>query len=50
MVFYLLNLTGGLFLIVYAIHKGAFANAFISIVWVIIAVVAIVRVMARSKK
>jgi hypothetical protein len=48
MVFYLMNLTGGLALIVYTIYKAAYASAFINIVWVIIAVVAIVRVMTRK--
>ena len=49
MTFYLLNLTGGLSLIVYAIHKDALANAFINIVWVVIAAIAIGRVMLRTK-
>ncbi|MFZ6013169.1 MAG: CBU_0592 family membrane protein [Bacteroidota bacterium] len=41
--FYLLNLTGGLFLVVYTIYKGAFASAFVNVVWVIIAVIAIAK-------
>jgi hypothetical protein len=48
MVFYLMNLTGGLALIVYTIYKAAYASAFINIVWVIIAVIAIARVMTRK--
>jgi hypothetical protein len=41
MVFYMLNLAGGVLLIVYALEKDALANAFINVVWVIIALVAI---------
>ena len=41
--FYVLNLTGGLLLIVYSVYKEAFPNAFINIVWVIIAVVALLK-------
>jgi hypothetical protein len=43
LLFYLLNLTGGLFLVVYTIEKEAFASAFINIVWVIIAVIALMK-------
>jgi hypothetical protein len=50
MAFYLLNLTGGILLIVYAIHKDALANAFINVVWVSVAVIAIGKVIIRSKK
>lgn len=45
--FYVLNLTGGLLLIVYSIYKEAFPNAFINIVWVIIAVVALIKVVRK---
>ena len=41
--FSLLNLTGGLFLTVYSIYKEAFANTFVNLVWVIIAVIALGR-------
>ena len=41
--FYLLNLTGGFLLIVYSVYKEAFPNAFINIVWVIIALVALIK-------
>ena len=41
--FSLLNLTGGLFLMVYTIYKDAFANTFVNLVWVIIAVIALGR-------
>lgn len=49
MVFYMLNLTGGLALIFYTIYKAAYASAFINVVWVVIAVIAIVRVFMRKK-
>jgi hypothetical protein len=49
MIFYLLNLVGGLLLIVYTIYKGAFANTFINVAWVLIAIPAIVRLL-RTKR
>lgn len=50
MAFYLLNLTGGIFLIVYAMQKDALANAFINVVWVIIAAVAIGKHFYKKRK
>jgi hypothetical protein len=41
MVFLLLNLVGGVLLIVYSAYFSAFANTFINVVWVIIAVPAL---------
>lgn len=49
MVFYILNLTGGLALIFYTVYKAAYASAFINVVWVVIAAIAIVRVVMRKK-
>jgi hypothetical protein len=49
-VFYTLNLTGGIFLIIYSIQKEAFANTFINIVWVLIAAVAMIRVLKSTRK
>ena len=49
MTFYLLNLTGGLALIIYTVYKSAYASTFINVVWVIIAVIAIARVVMRKK-
>ena len=46
-VFYLLNLTGGILLIVYTVYKDAFASAFINVMWVLIAAIAIVRLMTK---
>jgi hypothetical protein len=45
--FYMLNLTGGLLLIIYSIYKEAFPNAFINIVWVVIALVALWKVRKK---
>jgi hypothetical protein len=50
MVFYLLNLTGGILLIIYTIHKDAFANTFVNLVWVLIAAIAMVRLFKASRK
>jgi hypothetical protein len=41
--FSLLNLAGGLFLMLYTIYKEAFANTFVNLVWVVIAVIALGR-------
>ena len=46
--FYLLNLTGGIFLIIYTISKEAFANTFINVVWVLIAAIAMIRLFKSS--
>lgn len=47
--FYLMNFIGGMLLIVYTIYKDAFANTFINIAWVIIAIPALIK-SVRSKK
>jgi hypothetical protein len=39
--FPLLNLGGGLLLIVYTVYKDALANTFVNLVWVIIAIIAL---------
>lgn len=38
--FLMLNLAGGLFLITYTYYKEAFANTFLNLVWVAIALIA----------
>ena len=43
MIFLLLNLVGGVLLIIYSAYFSAFANTFINVVWVIIAVPAILK-------
>lgn len=48
--FYLLNIIGGIFLVIYAIHKNASANIFINVVWILIALPALIKVLSRSKK
>ena len=47
--FYALNIVGGIFLIIYSTEKEAYANTFINIVWVIIAVPAVIKVLIKRK-
>ena len=47
--FLLLNLIGGIFLIIYSYYYTAFANTFINVVWVIIAVPALIRLTRKPK-
>ena len=49
LIFYSLNLVGGILLIIYSNYKGAYANTFINVVWVIIAIPAMLKVMFKSK-
>ena len=49
LIFYALNLVGGIFLIIYSNHKEAYANTFINVVWVIIAIPAMLRVIFKAK-
>jgi hypothetical protein len=44
-----LNIIAGIFLIIYSWYYTAFANTFINIVWVIIAVPALIKVFRKSK-
>jgi hypothetical protein len=46
--FYLLNLTGGLLLIIYTVYKEAYPNAFVNVVWVAVALIAIGRTFAKK--
>jgi len=48
MLFYLLNLISGVLLIVYSFYKDAIPNAFINVVWVVIAGIAIIRHLSRK--
>jgi hypothetical protein len=50
LVFQLLNLTGGLFLIINTIYYGAFPSTFINVVWVVIAALAIARIFLNRKR
>lgn len=42
--FQLLNLTGGLLLIVYTLSLKSYASAFVNIVWVLVAIISIYRI------
>ena len=48
-IFQLLNLTGAIFLIINTIYYHAYPSAFINVVWVIIASVAIGRMLTKPK-
>lgn len=47
--FLILNLVGGIFLIIYSYYYTAFANTFINVVWVVIAVPALIRLSRKPK-
>ena len=47
--FQLLNLFGGIFFIIYTATKGAFASAALNVLWVIIAVAALIRMFTKKK-
>jgi hypothetical protein len=46
--FLLLNLIGGICLIIYSVYYTAYANTFINVVWVIIAIPALIRLVRRK--
>jgi hypothetical protein len=46
--FYLLNFTGGILLAFYTYYKEAWSSLFINIVWVIIAVIHIIRFFQKK--
>jgi hypothetical protein len=46
-VFLFLNITGGIFLILYSVYYMAYANTFINVVWVLIALPAAYRLMTQ---
>ncbi len=50
LIFSLLNLTGGLLLILYTVYKEAFANTFVNLVWVLIALIAIGKYFRQKRK
>jgi hypothetical protein len=45
--FLLLNLAGGVCLIIYSYYYAAFANTFINVVWVLIAVPALIKIIRK---
>lgn len=49
LIFYLLNLIGGVFLIIYSVYYTAYANTFINVVWVIIAIPALYNLVKKRK-
>ncbi len=49
LIFLLLNFFGGICLIVYTVYYAAFANTFINVVWVIIAIPALLKFLITKK-
>jgi hypothetical protein len=47
--FLLLNIMGGVCFIIYTFYYRAYANTFLNIVWVIIAIPALIRLSRKSK-
>jgi hypothetical protein len=50
LLFQLLNLTGGIFLIINTIFYSAYPSAFINIVWVVIATIALFNIFKKKQK
>jgi hypothetical protein len=46
--FSILNLTGGLFLMIYTLYKEAYANTFLNLVWVVIAILALAKFAGKK--
>lgn len=49
MIFLVLNLVGGICLILYSVYYTAYANTFINVVWVIIAVPALIKLSLKKR-
>jgi hypothetical protein len=47
--FLTLNVVAGLLLIIYTWYKEAFANTFLNVVWVIIAIPALIKLLSKTK-
>jgi len=47
LLFLFLNLIGGIFLIIYSVYYTAYANTFINVVWVIIAIPALIKLIGN---
>jgi hypothetical protein len=45
--FSVLNLSGAIFFIIYTLYKEAYANAFLNIVWAVIALIGMVRIFSK---
>jgi hypothetical protein len=50
LIFLAMNLAGGILLIVFSIHKEAYPNVFINVVWVIIAIPGLVKVFQKAER
>ena len=50
LLFQVLNFTGGGFLIINTVYYGAYPSAFINVVWVLIALPALVRIITKRKE
>ena len=48
-IFLILNLAGGLLLMVYTFHKDALANTFLNLIWVIVAMIALGKLYGQRK-
>jgi hypothetical protein len=48
LLFLFLNLVGGIFLIIYSVYYTAYANTFINVVWVIIAIPALIKLISKK--
>ncbi|HEU5292820.1 MAG TPA: hypothetical protein VFU05_19365 [Cyclobacteriaceae bacterium] len=47
--FLILNILGGVCFVIYTFYLKAYANTFLNVVWVIIAIPALVKVIRKSK-
>ncbi len=50
LIFYGMNLVGGILLIVFSIYKEAYPNVFINVVWVIIAIPGVIKVFQKTER
>jgi hypothetical protein len=45
-----LNIVGGIFLIIYTVAKEAYANTFINVAWVVIAIPAMIKLLSKATR
>lgn len=50
LIFYTLNIAGGILLIIFSFFKEAYPNVFINVVWVVIAIPAMFKILTRTAK
>ena len=48
--FLILNLVGGIFLIIYTYYLKTYASTFINVVWVIVAIPALIKLIGKTAK